>query len=340
MGRFVRSGFVALVVMLVGRTSVGADSALPAFVPVTIPVGNTPEGVAVNAVTNTIYVANELSNTVSVIDGATNAVTATVGVGTSPNGIAVNPTTDLIYVANNGAGTVSVIDGATDAVTATIPVGLFPEGVAVNPVTDRIYVTNGSTRVGVGSCGNSVPYTVSVIDGVSNSVTTTILVGICPFGVAVNPSTNLVYVVNEFPGAVSVVDAATNMVTASISVGGFLKPPKAVAVDAQTNTVYVTATSGEVSVINGATNTITANVVAGNGPIGVAVDPSKHTLYVADQGQSAISVINTATNTFTTNIGKVAGIVSPAAVAVNPRTNFVYVADSGSNSVTVFPAIE
>jgi YVTN family beta-propeller protein len=41
-------------------------------------VGNSPRGLAVNAVTNRIYVARSLTADVLVIDGATNAVIATV----------------------------------------------------------------------------------------------------------------------------------------------------------------------------------------------------------------------------------------------------------------------
>ena len=48
-----------------------------------IPTGNLPTAVAVNPVTNKIYVANQYSDNVTVIDGATNATT-TVPAGTVP----------------------------------------------------------------------------------------------------------------------------------------------------------------------------------------------------------------------------------------------------------------
>ncbi len=54
---------------------------------------------AVNSVTNKIYVANEFGNTVTVIDGATNNTT-TVSVGQDPYAVAVNPVTNKIYVVN------------------------------------------------------------------------------------------------------------------------------------------------------------------------------------------------------------------------------------------------
>src|SRR5437016_2377507 len=65
----------------------------------TVEVGASPVAVAVNPVTNKIYVANANGSSVTVIDGATNT-TATVAVGASPIAVAVNPVTNKIYVAN------------------------------------------------------------------------------------------------------------------------------------------------------------------------------------------------------------------------------------------------
>ena len=56
---------------------------------------------AVDETTDTIYVANDESNTVSVIDGTTNTVTATITVGSTPFGVAVDETTDTIYATNS-----------------------------------------------------------------------------------------------------------------------------------------------------------------------------------------------------------------------------------------------
>ena len=88
------------------------------------------------------YITNSDDNTVSVIDTATNNVTATVPVGTYPCGVAVTPDGTKVYVANNGSNTVSVIDTATNNVTATVPVGSYPRGVAVTPDGTKVYVAN------------------------------------------------------------------------------------------------------------------------------------------------------------------------------------------------------
>ncbi|WP_412768687.1 YncE family protein, partial [Mycobacterium canetti] len=82
------------------------------------------------------------SNTVSVIDPATNTVTGSITVGITPLGVAVNPGGN-VYVTNFNSGTVSVIDPTTNTVTGSpITVGASPLGVAVNPVTGEVYVTN------------------------------------------------------------------------------------------------------------------------------------------------------------------------------------------------------
>jgi len=69
------------------------------------------------------YITNLNDNTVSVIDTASNTVTATVPVGNFPNGVAVTPDGAHVYVANVVDGTVSVIDTASNAATATVDVG-------------------------------------------------------------------------------------------------------------------------------------------------------------------------------------------------------------------------
>ena len=91
-----------------------------------------------------IYVAANGSNSISVISGATNTVTATIAAGSDPDAIAVNPNTNTIYVANGGefgnGATVSLINGDDNTVTTTVPIGPRPVAVAVDPDTNMIYV--------------------------------------------------------------------------------------------------------------------------------------------------------------------------------------------------------
>jgi YVTN family beta-propeller protein len=99
----------------------------------TIPVGVNPVGVAITPNGTRAYVTNESSNTVLVIDTATNSVVATIPVGLAPFGVAITPDGTRAYVANKNSNTVSVIDTATNTVVVTIPVGLTPVAIAITP---------------------------------------------------------------------------------------------------------------------------------------------------------------------------------------------------------------
>jgi YVTN family beta-propeller protein len=62
----------------------------------------------VDLVTNKVYVANNGSASVTVIDGATNTTT-TVSVGDAPYAVGVDPVTGKIYIPNRGSDDVTVI---------------------------------------------------------------------------------------------------------------------------------------------------------------------------------------------------------------------------------------
>ena len=86
---------------------------------------------AVDPATRTIYVANRESGSVSVIDIASNTVTATIAVGEFPLAVAVSPTGTRVYVTSYTTDTVWVISSATNTVIDTFAVGAGPSGVAV-----------------------------------------------------------------------------------------------------------------------------------------------------------------------------------------------------------------
>jgi YVTN family beta-propeller protein len=268
---------------------------------------------------------------------STQTAPAPIDVGIEPVDVAVDPTTGNAYVANYGSDTVSVIDESTNTVTATIDVGEYPEGVAFDSANGDVYVANFGTD------------TVSVIDGSTNTVTATIDVGVepvevDPYGVAVDPATDEIYVTNimgDWPnetGTVSVIDGSTNTMTATIDVGS---GPFGVAVDPATGDVYVTdcinttCDEGAVLVIDGATNTVTATIDVGEDPESVAVDPTTGNVYVTNYGsgdQGTVSVIDGSTNavTATIDVGEF-----PFGVAADPSTGDVYVTNFSGGTVSV-----
>jgi|ERR1039457_5004336 YVTN family beta-propeller protein len=312
---------------------VAAIAGLPAHAQntiTTVTAGNTPGAIAVNPMTNRIYVANETDNYVTVINGATNGTT-TIAAGFG-DGLAVNPVTNKIYVPNEyfenitGAPSyMTVIDGAMNgANTIAVGFGPGPDGIAVNPVTNQIYVSNFDNKV-------------TVIDGATNG-TTTVETGTSPGPIAVNSVTNKIYVANYNSNNVTVIDGATNATTTVPAGNG----PWAIAVNTVTNQIYVANsntvinqeyvpnTSGTVTVIDGATNA-TTTVPVGSDPEVIAVNSVTNKIYVPNYDSNNVTVIDGATNaTITVLVGSY-----PGAIAVNSVTNKIYVGNRGSNSVTV-----
>ena len=298
----------------------------PSPVIASISVGNDPQSVRVNHSTNLVYVANQRDDTVSVIDGASNAVIATISVGDQPLAIGVNSTTGRVYVTNRGDATVSVIDGASNAVIATVPVGDQPFFVGVNPITDRVYITNRKVRPATDG-------TVSVIDGTSNVVIATVPVGAAPQQVGVNPTTNRVYVTNYQDGTVSVIDGASNTVIATVPVGD---GPIGVGVDATANRVYVSNIAGSqrVSVIDGTSNAVISTISVGETPVVVEVNPSSNRVYVANHGDGTLSVLDEATNAVIATV-RVGSRDSNVWVAVGPGGDRVYVSKADDAAIYI-----
>ena len=90
-----------------------------------------PVGVVLSPDGKKIYVANGHGNSVSVIDAATEKLTATLPVGKRPWGIAVTRDGKRLYTANGLSNDVSVIDTASLKVIATIPAGKGAWGVEI-----------------------------------------------------------------------------------------------------------------------------------------------------------------------------------------------------------------
>lgn len=336
-----------------------------------VPVGGFPTGITLDPLTDTIYVANGSTDTLSLIDGRTcnaavvagcrRSVTALTA-GIDPIGSAVDESTRTLYVANS-SGTLAVVNDRrcdTADITgchikpATVPVGSNPQFVAVDEKTDTIYVANMGSN------------TVSVIDGATCNASlssgcrrpiATVAAGPGPFAIAVNDQTNTIYVADLFTRTVSVIDGRscdTAQVSgcgrqpAIVEVGGF---PGGIALDQATNTVYVTGqSSNEVWVIDGETcNDATssgcrrapAHVRAGLGARGIAVDEATDTIYVANTFADTVSVIDGATCNATVRSAcdqkpTAAPVgLSPRRVVVDPRSGTVYVTNAGSNSVTM-----
>ena len=309
-----------------------------------IKVGSEPRSLVINPNTNTIYVANYLSDTISVLDGNNrDKVIASIRVGKSPAGLALDLTRNLLYVSNERLNSVSVIDGRTNQIKGNFTVGLSPTGIGINPVTNVIYVIN------------SLTHSVSVVDGETYLILKMVTVGNSPTGLDINPVTNRIYVTNRDSNSTTVIDGRSNNVVTNIPVG---HSPTSVSVNPETNEIFVTnrgfpadgvittvTDSKSVSVINGDTNKVIKTMSVGNSPEGIVVDPIANIIYVANSGSYSVSVLNGSddrnkalanVNLVTKNFAELPQVYNLATyLAVNPKTNKVYITSEDADVVSV-----
>ena len=156
----------------------------------------------------------------------------------------------------------------------------------------------------------------------------TVLVGYEPAAVAVNPATNMVYVVNSYDNTVSVMNAANDTVVATVNVGN---QPEGLVVNPNTNRIYVVNAEGTVTFIDGNTNK-PQTIQVGGYPWDIAINTATNRIYVTNYGDGTVSVIDGATNLVAATIPVRNG---PGALAINTATNKIYVCNWSENTISV-----
>lgn len=266
------------------------------------------------------YVANNLGDTVSVVNTNTHLVVTTIPVGTFPYGVAVDQAGKFAYVTNSASNDVSVISTATNTVVATIGGQAGPMEIVLTPNGKTAYVSNSNSG------------SVAVINTSTRQVTATIPVP-NPIGLAVTPSGGFLYVVSSSASRVLVISTLTRAVVASIPVGTI---PVSVVISPDGSTAYaINFNSNTVSVIRTGDNRVTKTIGVSRGPFGAAVSPDGHWLYVANYdagGGTLVTVINTSTQAVA---GTVSAGTGPQFVAFSQDSAFAFVTNVTSNNVSV-----
>jgi len=163
-----------------------------------------PAGLAIAPDGQTLYVADNLADALSVVDVAKRTVTATIAVGHNPYGVLLSKDGRTAYVSNWGEQSVSVIDLPSATVRQTVGVGTHPNALALNPQSNEIYVANSDSD------------SVSVLDGFTSRVSRNIdlapldgaPVGSSPNALAIAPDGDTLYVANAGNNDVAVIRLA------------------------------------------------------------------------------------------------------------------------------------
>lgn len=305
--------------------AITANITLPGYQ--VLQVATSPDGKTVYALSrNASYLLDSsLPGTVSVIDTATNTVTATIPVGNTPNTFALSPDGTTLYVGYlisvNSTGTkygfggvIDVIDTTTKTVAGSFPISSAD---AIGTVAMR-FSEDGSFAYLVLSSGQ-----VQVFDTATRSSTAAITVGASPYGVAFSPDGSRAYVPSVGSGTVSVIDTARKAVIGTVDLDG---SPIAVAVSPDGNMVYVSDYSGgSVAVIDASTNAVITRVPVGTQPARMAVTSDGRHIYVPNAGSNTVSLLTMNlchTVTFDTNggSGQLADQTSSVSAALSANT--------------------
>ncbi|MFP4456579.1 MAG: YncE family protein [Clostridia bacterium] len=142
------------------------------------PVGNGPEGAAVDKNNKLLYVANQHDNIVAIYDLEDYSLKKEIKVGTLPIRLVFSPDGKWVYVPNRESGDLSIIDTEIESEVKRIRVGVWPGGTVFNTDGTKAYVANNKTN------------DISVIDVATHKEIGRIDAGIHPDGIAYLDTTN------------------------------------------------------------------------------------------------------------------------------------------------------
>lgn len=155
-----------------------------------------------------IYVANESSNTVTVIDGQTFAVVATIDARNhATHDLSLSRDGKWLFATNLASGRLSVIDTDVFETVASVLTGARSHVVTL---------TNDNRQAWVANIGED---NISIVDTATLRILGTLPVGKGPTGLAFSRDGRFAYVSNQGDKTVAVVDTASQRVIKTIPVG-------------------------------------------------------------------------------------------------------------------------
>lgn len=250
-----------------------------------ITVGSNPDGIAYASSNGDLYVVD--SGGITPIDTSTDTPLSPLGFGPGLQGIVFDPSNGYVYFTNPTGKDIGIIDSASNTLVgsfATFPYS--PLQIAYDPSNGFLYVGTSSDSV-------------LAIDPDTGTIVARMSAGNYPGGIAIDPVTNDIYVVNVNDASVSVMDGSNNSPSWTIP----LDTQGGTDVTYSESNGYIYASSfqlagqgGVITAIDTNDNMIVQRITVGQSPDGMALDPSNDKLYVANSGSNSISVIDASPN--------------------------------------------
>ena len=197
-----------------------------------------PAGIAVSADGRTLFAADNLTDSLTLVDLTAGTVRATVPVGHNPYAVAASADGQTAYVSNWGESSVSAVDVASATERHKIGVGTHPSALLLNPGRPELYVANSDSD------------TLSVVATTSDQVARTLSLapyagareGSSPNALALAPDGSTLYVANAGNNDVAVVQLGTPDVVAGLIPTAWY--PSALALAPDGRTLYVANAKG------------------------------------------------------------------------------------------------
>jgi YVTN family beta-propeller protein len=286
-----------------------------------------------------VYVTNERSGDLTVIDGQSGQVVATIPLGKRPRGVRASADGRTLYIALSGspiagpgidektlpppdksADAIAVFDVAESKVQRLITGVSDPEQTAVSRA-GKLYVASEDT-------GQAL-----VIDIASGKTEAKIPVGEEPEGVDLTPDGRQVWVTSEEDATVTVIDTAANKVIKTIKVG---ERPRNTAFSADGGKAYI---SGEfdrsVRIVDTTSLDVVNTVKLADEtlrPMDVKLTNDGKRLFVSTGRGQKILVLDAST---LATVGEIAAGARPWGIGLSPDGAKLYTANGPSNDVTV-----
>jgi YVTN family beta-propeller protein len=286
-----------------------------------------------------VYVTNEISNDLTVIDGTTNATLATIPVGKRPRGVRASKDGKTLYIALSGspiggpgvdedklpppdktADGIGVFDVASGKLVRTIRGVSDPEQLDVT-ADGKLVIASEDTA------------TALIVDPNGDRVLASIPVGAEPEGVNITPDGKFAFVTSESGSTVTMIDLAALKPVATLKVG---ERPRNTRFTADSKKAFVTGENdGEISIIDIDAKRVVNTVKLADRtlrPMDMALSGDGKQLFVSGGRGGKVAVLDAASLSLTAAIpvGQ-----RPWGLAVSPDGKFVYSANGPSNDVSV-----
>ena len=262
-----------------------------------------PYGVAYNPVNDRIYVTDEGTGELVIIDPVSHDIVKRLGGLANPRGVGIDRVTGSAYVTSPGTDengnmrvyTVADVSNPTPSEGTLInSIGPWPSWVVVDSETHKAYVTlNGTTEMAVVEPhwdGTTLTYPFDVVNLNTER----------PFGIALNETSHRLYVASETASTLTVWDVSGDPTL----VDALKTDPEynldTVTVNPDSGRVFVTGRQGVNSkmwVLDGNTNTWNTSYDIGSNPSGnlwrgTTYDPVRKWLYVSNDSEGKVYVFD------------------------------------------------